>query len=33
LSPGILIVVTALAFTFLALAMESIVDPRLRRTT
>jgi len=33
LPPGILIVVTALAFMLLALAMEPIVDPRLRRTS
>jgi peptide/nickel transport system permease protein len=32
LPPGILIVVTALAFMLLALAMEPIVDPRLRKT-
>lgn len=32
LPPGILIVVTALAFMLLALALEPIVDPRLRRT-
>jgi peptide/nickel transport system permease protein len=31
LPPGILIVVTALAFMLLALALEPIVDPRLRR--
>ncbi len=31
LPPGILIVVTALAFMLLALAMEPIVDPRLRQ--
>jgi peptide/nickel transport system permease protein len=31
LPPGILIVFTALAFMLLALAMEPIVDPRLRR--
>ena len=28
--PGVLIIVTALAFTLLALAMEQVVDPRLR---
>ena len=28
--PGVLIVVTAMAFTMLALAMEQVVDPRLR---
>lgn len=28
--PGVLIIVTAMAFTMLALAMEQIVDPRLR---
>ena len=33
LPPGILIVVTALAFMLLALAMEPVVDPRLRKTT
>jgi peptide/nickel transport system permease protein len=33
LPPGILIVVTALAFMLLALALEPIVDPRLRRTS
>ena len=32
LPPGILIVFTALAFMLLALALEPIVDPRLRRT-
>ena len=31
LPPGILIVITALAFMLLALALEPIVDPRLRR--
>jgi peptide/nickel transport system permease protein len=31
LPPGILIVVTALAFMLLALALEPVVDPRLRR--
>ena len=31
LPPGILIVFTALAFMLLALALEPIVDPRLRR--
>lgn len=31
--PGILIVVTAPAFVLPALAMEPVVDPRLRRTT
>ncbi|HEU5432446.1 MAG TPA: ABC transporter permease [Thermomicrobiales bacterium] len=31
LPPGILIVLTALAFTLLALALEPIVDPRLRQ--
>lgn len=30
--PGVLIIFTALAFMLLALAMEPIVDPRLRRT-
>jgi peptide/nickel transport system permease protein len=30
IAPGIFIIVTALAFMLLALAMESIVDPRLR---
>ncbi len=30
--PGVLIIFTALAFMLLALAMESIVDPRLRST-
>ena len=30
--PGVLIVFTAIAFMLLALAMEPIVDPRLRRT-
>ena len=30
--PGLLIVFTAIAFMLLALAMEPIVDPRLRRT-
>jgi peptide/nickel transport system permease protein len=33
LPPGFLIVFTALAFMLLALAMEPIVDPRLRQTT
>jgi peptide/nickel transport system permease protein len=33
LPPGILIVITALAFMLLALALEPIVDPRLRRPT
>jgi peptide/nickel transport system permease protein len=33
LPPGLLIVLTALAFMLLALAMEPIVDPRLRKTT
>jgi peptide/nickel transport system permease protein len=33
LPPGILIVITALAFMLLALALEPIVDPRLRRTS
>ena len=33
LAPGILIVCTALAFMLLALAMEPVADPRLRRTT
>lgn len=28
--PGVLIIVTAMAFTLLALAMEQVVDPRLR---
>jgi peptide/nickel transport system permease protein len=28
--PGVLIIVTAMAFTMLALAMEQVVDPRLR---
>jgi peptide/nickel transport system permease protein len=28
--PGVLIIVTATAFTMLALAMEQVVDPRLR---
>ena len=28
--PGVLIIITALAFTLLALAMEQVVDPRLR---
>lgn len=28
--PGILIIITAMAFTMLALAMEQVVDPRLR---
>jgi peptide/nickel transport system permease protein len=32
LPPGILIVITALAFMLLALALEPIVDPRLRRS-
>ncbi len=32
LPPGILIVLTALAFMLLALAMEPVVDPRLRKT-
>jgi peptide/nickel transport system permease protein len=31
LPPGILIVITAIAFMLLALALEPIVDPRLRR--
>ena len=31
LPPGILIVITALAFMLLALALEPVVDPRLRR--
>lgn len=31
--PGVLIVFTAIAFMLLALAMEPIVDPRLRKTT
>jgi peptide/nickel transport system permease protein len=31
LPPGVLIVITALAFMLLALALEPIVDPRLRR--
>ncbi len=29
--PGVLIIVTAMAFTMLALAMEQVVDPRLRQ--
>lgn len=29
--PGVLIIVTAMAFTMLALAMEQLVDPRLRQ--
>jgi hypothetical protein len=29
----VLIDSTAMAFTFLALALESVVDPRLRQTT
>jgi peptide/nickel transport system permease protein len=33
LPPGILIVLTALAFMLLALALEPIVDPRLRHTS
>jgi peptide/nickel transport system permease protein len=33
LPPGILIVITALAFMLLALALEPVVDPRLRRPT
>ena len=33
LPPGLLIVITALAFMLLALALEPIVDPRLRRPT
>jgi peptide/nickel transport system permease protein len=33
LPPGILIVITALAFMLLALALEPVVDPRLRRTS
>jgi len=33
LPPGILIVITALAFMLMALALEPIVDPRLRRPT
>jgi peptide/nickel transport system permease protein len=33
LPPGFLIIFTALAFMLLALAIEPIVDPRLRRTT
>ena len=33
LPPGILIVITALAFMLLALALEPVVDPRLRRST
>ncbi|MFN8592658.1 MAG: ABC transporter permease subunit [Thermomicrobiales bacterium] len=33
LPPGILIVITALAFMLLALALEPIVDPRLRQTS
>ena len=33
LPPGILIVITALAFMLLALALEPIVDPRLRRSS
>jgi peptide/nickel transport system permease protein len=32
LPPGILIVITALAFMLLALALEPVVDPRLRRS-
>jgi len=32
LPPGLLIVLTALAFMLLALAMEPVVDPRLRKT-
>ena len=31
LPPGILIILTALTFVFIALGMEQIVDPRLRR--
>ena len=31
LPPGILIILTALTFVFIALGMELIVDPRLRR--
>jgi peptide/nickel transport system permease protein len=30
-SPGLLIVLTAMTFMLLALAMEPIVNPRLRR--
>ena len=30
LPPGLMIVLTALAFMLISLAMESIVDPRLR---
>jgi peptide/nickel transport system permease protein len=33
LPPGILIVFTALAFMLLALALEPVVDPRLRQPT
>lgn len=33
LPPGLLVVLTALAFTLLALALEPIFDPRLRRPT
>jgi peptide/nickel transport system permease protein len=33
LPPGVLIVITALAFMLLALALEPVVDPRLRRTS
>lgn len=29
--PGVLIIVTAMAFTMLALAMEQVIDPRLRQ--
>ena len=32
-SPGLLIVITAVTFMLLALAMEPIVNPRLRRDT
>jgi peptide/nickel transport system permease protein len=30
-SPGLLIVITAMTFMLLALAMEPVVNPRLRR--